>query len=75
MRVTEYTGYPKYNTYEKNKWSVGDIIQREKKKYKVIQIIEKEDANMYLCVDKLGLKTTFTDKDFFVRGGSYGRNN
>lgn len=62
------------NMYKPNRYRVGDYIDilngLSNNRYKVVQVIPEDGYNKYLCVNKLGLKTMITDKDYYLKTGN-----
>lgn len=52
------------NYFRSDKFNVGDIIEIDHKKCKIIKKYDKDGYFMYLAIDEFGFKHTATDKDF-----------
>lgn len=59
------------NKYKADRYAVGehiDIIEGSLiRTYEIIQVIPDKGYNKYLCKNKLGFKTTITDKDYYIK--------
>lgn len=71
MKVGVYNAEKKMrNKYKSSRYKLGDYIDilngLKNNRYKIVQVIPEDGYNKYLCVNKLGLKTMITDKDYYI---------